>query len=179
MAKTNEQLEAERIQRIEERRQLLMKFPEVYRRDFDKAFHRYLQRAFPEVDPNDCDVLFDPDLRKGFITGWPEEAQELSRTYHLVPVWDPDGEAPPDPGEEGAARYIRCQDEQIRAKQITSDSISNLPPHKVLGRFLLAEIDLKKPRREIAASFMALVDQKRKHLQVSEDQREIGQCCRT
>ena len=173
MAKTHKQLEEERRQRLEERRKILMEFPQVYQQDFDKAFKKYLQRAFPEVDSEDCDVLFDPGLREGFLTGWPEEAQELSRTYNLLPVWDPDGDEPPEPVQEVAARYIRCQDDRIWAKQITPDSIVNLPPHKVLGRFLLMEIDLRKPRREIAASVMAIVDQKKKKLKISGRQREL------
>jgi hypothetical protein len=173
MGKTHRQLEAERRQRLEERREFLMELPEVYQRDFDAAFRKYLRRTFPEVDPEDCDVLFDPDLREGFLTEWPAEAQELSRTYHLVPVWDPDGDEPPEPVEESAARYIRCQDDRIWAKQITPDSILNLTPHKVTGRFLLVEIDLSKPRREIEATVKVIVDQKRKHLLVSGSHREL------
>jgi hypothetical protein len=132
-----------------------------------------LQRGFPEVDPDDRNVLVEPSLREGFLTNWPEEAQELSRTYHLVAVWDPDGDEPPEPVEVEAARCIRCQDERIWAKQITPDSIVNLPPHKVFGRFLLVEIDLSKPRREIEASVMAMVDQKKKKLKISGQQREL------
>lgn len=173
MAKTHAQLEAERRQRLEERRRILLEFPQVYQRDFDKAFQNYLKRAFPEVDPEDCDVLFDPDLRESFLTNWPEEAQELSRRYNLVPVWDPDGEEPPEPMEESAARYIRCQDNRVWAKQITPDSIINLTPHKVLGRFLLVEIDLSKPRREIESSVMGIVDKKKKKLKISGHQREL------
>jgi hypothetical protein len=158
MAKTHKQLEKERRQRLEERRKCLMEFPEVYQRDFDKALQRYLQREFPDLDPEDCDALFDPELREGFLTNWPEEAQELSRTYNLVPVWDPDGDELPEPVEYMAARVIRCQNDRIWAKQITPGSIINLPLYKVFGRFLLVEIDLTKPRREIAASVMAIVD---------------------
>jgi hypothetical protein len=173
MAKTRTQLEEERRQRLEERRKILMEFPEVYQRDFDKALQGYVQREFPELDPHDCDVLFDPDLREGFLTKWPEEAQELSRQYNLVPVWDPDGDELPEPVEYGAARVIRCQDDRIWAKQITPGSIINLPPHKVLGRFLLVEIDLSKPRREIAASVMAIVDQKKRRPHILGSHHEL------
>jgi hypothetical protein len=173
MAKTHRQLEVERRQRLEERRKILLEFPEVYQRDFDAAFKKYLQRISPEFDPDDRNVLVEPSIREDFLIGWPEEAQELSRKYNLVPVWDPSGDDPPEPVEGSPARVIRCQDDRIWAKQITPDSIVNLPPHKVLGRFLLVEIDLSKPRREIEASLMAIVGQKRKRLQVSGSHREL------
>jgi hypothetical protein len=173
MAKTHRQLDVDRRQRFEERRKILMEFPQVYQRDFDAAFKKYLQRTSPEVDPDDRNVLVEPSIREGFLIGWPEEAQELSRRYNLVPVWDPYGDQAPEPVEEGAARYIRCQDERIWAKQITPDSIVNLPPHKVLGRFLLVEIDLSKPRREVEASLMAIVGQKRKRLEISGAHQEL------
>ncbi|MEM2890710.1 MAG: hypothetical protein QW358_05185 [Candidatus Hadarchaeum sp.] len=173
MAKTHRQVEEGILEKLEKRRKFLMEFPEVYQCDFDAAFKKYLQRIFPDVDLEDCDLLFDPFYRESFCSDWPEEALVLSEKYNLLQVWDPDGEAPPEPVEGCAARIIRCQEERIGAKQMTRSSIVNLPPHKTFGRFLLMEIDLSQPRREIEAKVIAIVDQKKKKLEISGDTREL------
>ena len=173
MAKGSKQIEAEHKQRMAERRKYLQENPEVYQRDFDEAFKKYLAREFPELDPQDCDNRFDPYLRKGFIENWPEEAQWLFLKYHLGSVWDPDGDEEPFPGAVQAARAIRGQNAKIYLKQIQKHSIINLPPHKVFGRFLIAEIDLSKPRAQIKADIMAIVDLHRKKVKISGSYREL------
>jgi len=150
-----------------------MESPEVYQRDFDEALNRYLARKYPGVDLDDCDERFDPGFREDFTTSWPKEAQELSRKYNLVPLWDPDCDEPPYPVASHAARDIRCQDDRIWVNQIQKDSIINLPPHNVRGRFLIIEIDLSKPRKEIEADLMALVDIRRKKIKVSGPHHEL------
>jgi hypothetical protein len=167
MAKTHQQLEEERRERLEERRRILIAFPGMYQRDFDGAFKKYLQRTFPVVDQEDCDVLFDPFLRKSFVEGWPEEAQELSQKYHLMPVWDPDGDQLPRPFIENPAIVRRRQNERFWPEQIEPEILPDLPPYDTHGRFLLIEVDLSKPWREIKASLTAIIAAEKKHLQVS------------
>ena len=173
MAKTHAQIEAERKRKIEERRKYLIENPGVYQRDFDEAFKRYLKRKYPypELDPEDCDNRFDTHFREGFP--WSPEGRELSLKYSLNRVWDPDGDSPPSPVILSAARDIRCQDDRIWLNQIQEDSIINLPPDKVFGRFLIAEIDLSKRRMEIKADIMALVDIHRKKLKISGSHHEL------
>ena len=173
MAKGSKQIEAEHKQRMAERRKYLQENPEVYQRDFDEAFKKYLAREFSELDPQDCDNRFDPHLRKGFIENWPQEAQWLSLKYHLGSVWDPDGDEEPFPVADQAARAIRGQNKKIYLNQIQKHSIINLPPHKVFGRFLIAEIDLSKPRAQIKADIMAIVDLHRKKVKISGSYHEL------
>lgn len=172
MAKTHAQLEADRRQKIEERRKFLIENPEVYQRDFDETFKRYLARRYPELDHEDCDNRFDPFFWEEFT--WSEEGRELSLKYNLHRAWVPDGDDPPSPFIGSAARSIHCQDDRIWPNQIQKDSIINLLPYKVFGRFLIAEIDLSsKPRREIEADIMGLVDIYRKKLKISGSHHEL------
>ena len=169
MAKTRDQIYAERRQRIEERREYLEKYPAVYQKDYDETFKTYLSRK--GLDPENCDTRFDPDFREEFT--WSPEGRELAIKYSLDRAWDPDGDAPPSPVILSAARNIRCQDDRIWLNQIQRDSIINLPPHKVFGRFLIAEIDLSKRRMEIKADIMALVDIHRKRVKISGSYHEL------
>jgi hypothetical protein len=173
MAKTHAQIEAERKQKIEERQKYLLENREVYQRDFDEAFQQYLIREYPELDPENCDNRFNPHLKEEFTRGWPQEAKDLSLKYSLVPVWDPDGEEPPYPVTWNVVREIRCQDDRIWLNQIKKDSIINLPPTKVFGRFLIVEIDLSRPRSQIKANLMGLVDARRKQVKISGSHHEL------
>lgn len=173
MAKTHAQIKLDRKQKLEERCNCLIENPEVYRRDFDEALKRYLMGKYPEVDPEDCDIRLDPAFREGFVKDWPQEAKELSIKYNLVPVWDPAGDDPPCPVTARAARSIRCQDDRIWLKQVQKNSIINLPPRKEFGRFLIAEIDLSKPKREIEADIMSLVDAHKNQVKVSGFNRDV------
>lgn len=163
MAKTQQQIEEERKQRLAERKQILLEYPEVYKRSFDKALKKYLQRRFPEVK----DDPVDPFIKESFLTSRPKEAQELCLKYNLAEVWDPYGDKEPVPFEYPAARYIRCQDYPIRATQMNLDSIKDLPPEKTTGRYLLVEIDLQKPWREIKADVKMVVEEWRHILEIS------------
>ena len=94
MAKTIDQIYAERRQEIEARRKYLVENPDAYRRDFDEAFKTYLTKEYPEgLDPEDCDNRFHPLFREDF----PEspEGLELAIKYSLHRAWDPDGDKPP------------------------------------------------------------------------------------
>jgi hypothetical protein len=163
MAKTHAQIEAERKQKAEERRKYLIENPEVYQRDYDEAFKPYLTSM--GLDPEDCDNRFDPEFREKFTSS--PEGRELAIKYSLNRAWDPDGEDPPSPAIFSSVRVIRCQDDRIWFNQIREDSIINLPPSKVFGRFLIAEIDLSYPRREINADLKAWVDQETKKLKIT------------
>jgi hypothetical protein len=167
MRKTPAQIYAERRQRIEERREFLIENLEVYQRDFDETFKNYLMRKYPEdLDPEDCDNKFHPLFRENF----PEspEGLELAIKYSLNRAWDPDGDDPPSPSNFSSVRVIRRQDDRIWRNQIQKDSIINLPPYKYFGRFLIVEIDLSYPRREINTDIMAWVDQELKELKITE-----------
>ena len=173
MAKTPDQIYAERRQKIEERRKYLIENPEVYQRDFDEAFKKYLKNkyTYSELDPEDCDNRFDPHFREEFT--WSPEGREFAIKYSLNRAWDPDGDDPPSPAILSSVRVIRCQDDRIWSNQIRQDSIINLPPYKVFGRFLIAEIDLSYPRREIKADIMAQVDHEIKQLKISGSYHEL------
>jgi hypothetical protein len=173
MAKSHAQIEDERKQRIEERRRYLIENPEVYQRDFDEVFKRYLARNHPELDHEDCDYRFDPHYKKEFIEDRSDEVMDLCLKYNLGYPWDPDGDDPPDTFIGSVVRKIRSQDERIWLNQIREDSIINLPPAKTLGKFLIAEIDLSKPRNQIKADIMGLVDRGRKKLNVTGSYREL------
>jgi hypothetical protein len=165
MAKTYKQLEAERRQRLEARQKFLMEFPEVYQKDFDMAFKSYLQREFPEIDVSDCDLLFNPLWRRGFLESLPEEAWELCQRYHLLRVWDPDGDKTPQPVSENPVRPLHRQDERTWLDRVRpEEGVICIDPFKTQGRFLLVEVDLNKPRREIAASFDSLIEAERMKL---------------
>jgi hypothetical protein len=163
MAKTHAQIEAERKQKAEERRKYLIENLKVYQRDYDEALKPYLTSM--GLDPEDCDNRFDPESREKFT--WSPEGRELAIKYSLNRAWDPDGEDPPSPAIFSSVRVIRCQDDRIWLNQIREDSIINLPPSKVFGRFLIAEIDLSYTRREIKADIMALVDIEIKKLKIT------------
>lgn len=167
MAKTCDQIYAERRQRIEERRELLKENPEVYQRDFGEAFKNYLMRKYPEdLDPEDCDNKFHPL----FMENFPEspEGLELAIKYSLNRAWDPDGGDPPSPSNSSSVRTIRHQDDRIWLNQIQKDSIINLPRYEHFGRFLIVEIDLSYPRREINADLKSLVNHETKELKITE-----------
>jgi hypothetical protein len=68
---------------------------------------------------------------------------------------------------------IRCQDDRICPDKIKKDSIIDLPSEKVFGKFLIVEIDLSKPKREIEADIMSLVDFERKKLKVNGSYHEL------
>jgi len=172
MAKTPDQIFAERTQRIEERREYLKENLEVYRRDFDEAFKNYLMRKYPEdLDPEDCDNRFHPLFRENFPDS--PEGRELAIKYSLNRAWDPDGDDPPSPAILSSIRVIRCQDDRIWSNQIRKDSIINLAPYKVFGRFLILEIDLSYPRREINADLKAWVDHETKELKITGPHHEL------
>ena len=173
MAKTHSQLKAEGKQKIEKRRKYLIENPDVYQRDFDDAFKKYLKRKHPELDHEDCDNRFDPDFREEFTGDRSQEVRDLCLKYNLVSVWDPDGDYPPRPVIGSTARYIRCQDDRILLNQIQKNSIINLPPDNLFGRFLIVEIDLSKPKRQIEADIMGLVDLERKKLKVNDSHHEL------
>jgi len=174
MAKTHGQIEAERKQKVEERRRYLIENPSVYRKDFDEAFKTYLTRKYPEgLDPEDCDVRFDPHFRKEFTEDRSQEVKDLCLQYNLGHPWDPDGDDPPDTFIGSVARPIHCQDDKIWLNQIQEGSIIDLLPYKVLGRFLIVEIDLSNPRRQIEADIMGLVDIHRKKLKTSGSHHEL------
>ncbi len=167
MAKTRDQIYAERRQRIEERRGFLKENPEVYLRDFDEAFKNYLMRKYPEdLDLEDCDNRFHPLFRENFPDS--PEGRELAIKYSLQDAWDPDGDKPPSPVILSSVRAIRHQDDRIWLNQIQKDSIINLPPYKHFGRFLIVEIDLSYARREINADLKGLVDHETKELKITE-----------
>ena len=165
MAKTHAQIEKERKQKVEKRRKYLIENPGVYQKDFDEAFKRYLARKYPGLDYEDRENRFDPDFRENFT--WSPEGRELALKYSLNRAWNPDGDAPPSPVILSSTRPIRCQDDRIWSNQIQKDTIINLSPYKVFGRFLIAEIDLSYPRRKINADIMAQVDHHRKKLKIS------------
>ena len=171
MAKTHAQIEAERKQRIEERRKYLIENPEVYQRDFDEIFKTYLTRKV--LDPEDCDNRFDPDFREEFAADRSQEVMDLCLKYNLGYPWDPDGDDPPNTFIGSVARPIHCQDDRIWLNQIQEGSIIDLLPYKVLGRFLIVEIDLSNPRRQIEADIMGLVDTHRKKLKISGSHHEL------
>jgi hypothetical protein len=167
MVKTRDQISAERRQRIEERRKCLIKYPEVYQKDFDEAFKTYLAKKYPEgLDPEDCDNRFHPLLRKNFSDS--PEGLELAIKYSLRWAWDPDGDDAPSPDILSPVRVIRCQDYRIGRNQIQRDSIINLGPYKVSGRFLILEIDLTYPPSEIKADIITLVDDYWKDPEISD-----------
>jgi hypothetical protein len=167
MAKTTDQIYADRRQRIEERRSYLVENPDVYQRDFDEAFKNYLVREYPEgLDPEDCDNRFHHLFRKDFADSL--EGRELALKYSLNRAWDPDGDAPPSPTIISSVRVIRRQDDRIWLNQIRKDSIINLAPYKHFGRFLIVEIDLSYPEREINADLKAWVHQELKELKITE-----------
>lgn len=124
MAKTIDQIYAERRQIIEERRKFLIEYPEVYQKDFDEAFKKYLVRE--KLDPEDSDNRFDPHFREDFT--WSPEGRELAIKYSLNRAWDPEGDKPPSPVVLSSVRVIRRQDDRIWLNQIRKDSIINLPP---------------------------------------------------
>lgn len=169
MAKTTDQIYAERRQKIEERQKYLTENRELYQRDFDEAFKKYLMTE--GLDPKNDGNRFDPQYRKDFADSI--EGRELAIKYNLQHAWDPDGEAPPSPAMVSSVRVIRCQDDRIWLNQIREDSIIDLPPYEVFGRFLIAEIDLSYPRREIKADIMDHVDQKIKKLKINGRHREL------
>ncbi len=169
MAKTTDQIYAERKQKIEERRKYLTENRELYRRDFDEAFKKYLMTE--GLDPKDDENKFDPQYRKDFTDSL--EGRELAVKYSLQQAWDPDDDVPPSPAIVSSVRVIRCQDDRIWSNQIREDSIINLPPYEVFGRFLIAEIDLSYPRREIKTDIMDYVDQKTKKLKINGRHREL------
>jgi len=169
MAKTHAQIEKERKQKIEERRECLEKYPAVYRRDYDAALKTFLTGK--GLDPEDCDNRFDPDYREKFT--WSPEGRKLAINYSLNRAWDPDGDRPPSPVILSAARSIRSQDDRIWSNQIREDSIINLPPDRAFGRFLIVEIDLRKPKRQIEADIMGLVDYKKKKLKDTDFHHEL------
>jgi hypothetical protein len=172
MAKTLDQIYAERRQKIEERRKYLIENPEGYRRDFDKAFKKYLMTGYPEgLDPEDCDNRFHPLFREDFPDS--PEGLKLAIKYRLQRAWDPDGDDPPSPSNLSSVRVIRCQDDRIWPNQIRKDSIINLAPYNLFGRFLILEIDLSYPRREINADVKAWVDQETKELKISGPHHEL------
>lgn len=172
MAKTPDQIFAERRKKIEERRKYLTENPEVYRREFDEAFKKYLMRKYPEgLDPEDCDNRFHPLFRENFPDS--PEGRELAIKYSLQDAWDPDGDDPPSPVILSSVRVIRRQDDRIWLNQIQKDSIINLPPYKHFGRFLIVEIDLSYSRREINASLKAWVDFETKELKITGPHHEL------
>ncbi|MGA8571774.1 MAG: hypothetical protein ACLP7A_11530 [Desulfobaccales bacterium] len=173
MAKNADQIYAERRQRIEERREFLREDPERYQRDFDEAFKNYLMRKYPEedLDPEDCDNRFHPLFRRNF----PEspEGRELAIKYSLQDAWDPDGNDSPSPVVLSSVRVIRCQDNRIWPYQIQKDSIINLAPKKLFGRFLILEIELSYPPSEIKTDIMAWVDNYWRDLEISGPHRAL------
>lgn len=173
MAKTDAQIEADRKQKIEARRRYLIENPEAYQRDFDEAFKNYLTKRYPELglDPEDCDNRFDPHYREDFT--WSPEGRELAIKYSLDRAWDPDGEDPPSPSNFSSVRVIRSQDDRIWPNQIREDSIIKLAPSKTFGRFLIVEIDLSYPRREINADLKAWVDHETKELKITGPRHEL------
>lgn len=167
MAKTTDQIYAERRQKIEDRRKYLVENPETYTRDFDEAFKKYLTKKYPEgLDPEDCDNRFDPFFRKDFPES--SEGLELAIKYSLNRAWDPDGDKLPSPVILSSVRIILHQDDRIWLNQIQKNSIINLPPFKHFGRFLIVEIDLSYPHREINADLKSLVDRETKELKITE-----------
>ena len=170
MAKTTDQIYAERRQKIEERRKYLIENPEVYQRDFDEAFKNYLMREYPErpegLDPEDCDNRFDPSLWEDFANS--PEGRGLAIKYSLQEAWNPYGDELPSPSNFSSVRIIRRQDDRIWQNQIRKDSIINLAPYKHFGRFLIVEIDLSYPQREINADLRAWVHQELKELKITE-----------
>jgi hypothetical protein len=172
MSKTIAQIEAARRQKIKERQKVLTENLEVYQRDFDEAFKKYLTRKYPEgFDPEDCDNRFNPHYREEFT--WSPEGRELAIKYSLNRVWNPDGDDPPSPSNFSSVRVIRRQEDRIWLNQILKDSIINLPPHREFGRFLIVEIDLSYPRREINADIKAWMNQETKELKISGPQWEL------
>ena len=173
MAKTHAQIKKERKQKVEKRRKYLIENPDVYQKDFDEAFKKYLMRKYPEdLDFEDFVDRFDSHFREEFP--WSQEGRELAIKYSLNRAWDPNGDDLPCPAILSSVRVIRCQDDKIWPEQIKKDSIVDLPPERVFGRFLIVEIDLRsKPRREIEADIMGLVDLERKKLKVNGSHQEL------
>lgn len=169
MAKTYKQLEAERRQKLEKRRRILLNFPNVYRHEFDAAYQKYLEQHQEDLKKvfgdNLADPVLAPILRNNFVREWSEEAQELSRKYHLMPVWDPYGERPPQPVSENPVRALHRQAERIWLDEVRpEEGTMRILPYATNGRFLLIEIDLNKPRLDIEASLMAIIDNERMEL---------------
>jgi len=172
MAKTHAQIEKERKQKVEKRRKYLIENPDVYQKDFDEAFKRYLTRKYPEgLDSEEFVNRFDSHFREEFP--WSPEGRELAIKYSLNRAWDPDGDDPPSPAILSSIRVIRCQDDRIWSNQIRKDSIINLAPDKTFGRFLIVEIDLSYPRREINADIKAWVDHETKELKITGPHHEL------
>jgi hypothetical protein len=172
MAKTHAQIKGERKRKIEERRKLLIENPDVYQRDFDEAFKKYLMREYPDdIDFEGFVDKFAAHFREEFP--WSQEGRELAIKYSLNRAWDPYGDDIPCPTILSSVMAIRCQDDKICPDKIKKDSIVDLPSEKVFGRFLLVEIDLSKPKREIEADIMGLVDFERKKLKVNGSHHEL------
>jgi hypothetical protein len=167
MAKTTDQIYAERRQRVEERRKFLVECPEVYRRDFDEIFKPFLTKTCigKGLDPEDCDKRFDPRLWEDFVNS--PEGTELALQYSFQEAWDPYGDELPSPSIISSVRKIWHQDDRIGRNQIRKGSIS-VSPYKHFGRFLIVEIDLSFSRREIKADIMAWVDHELKELKITE-----------
>src|SRR5208283_4631203 len=106
--------------------------------------------------------------REGF--NWSPEGRELAIKYSLQDAWDPDGDDPPSPVILSPVRIIRRQDDRIWRNQMQKDSIINLklPHYNYFGRFLIVEIDLSYPSREINAALKACVDFETKELKITE-----------
>lgn len=172
MAKTHAQIKAERKRKIEERRKLLIENPDVYQKDFDEAFKKYLMRKYPDdLDFEGFVDKFAAHFREEFP--WSQEGRELAIKYSLNRAWDPYGDDIPCPAILSSVMVIRCQDDRICPDKIKKDSIVDLPSEKVFGKFLIVEIDLSKPKREIEADIMGLVDFERKKLKVTGSYQEL------
>jgi len=170
MAKTPDQIYAERRQKIKERRKFLIENPEKYQRDFDEAFKNYLMRKYPEgLDPEDCDNKFHPLFREDFPDS--PEGLGLAIKYSLNQAWDLDGDDPPSLSNLSSTRLIWCQNNRIKSNEIRAGSV--FTPYKPLGRFLILEIDLSYPQREIYVDIMAWVAQHRKKIKVSGPHRKL------
>jgi hypothetical protein len=172
MAKTHAQIKAERKRKIEERRKYLIENPEVYQRDFDEAFKKYLTRKYPEdLDFEGFVDRFDSHFREEFP--WSQEGRELAIKYSLNRAWDPEGDDIPCPAILSPVRAIRLQDDKIWPDQIKKDSVVDLPLEKTFGRFVIVEIDLSKPKRQIETDIMSLVDFERRKLKVTGSHQEL------
>jgi hypothetical protein len=167
MLKTADQIYAERKLKKEERRKYLIENPKVYRNDFDKAFKAYLTERCLDLglDPENRKNIYNPDFREDFIRS--KEGKELALKYSLNLAWDPDGDKPPDPVILSSVKVIWHQDDRIWRNRIRKDSIE-LAPYRHFGRFLIVEIDLSYPEREINIDLKDWVHQELKDLKITK-----------
>lgn len=166
-------LEAERRRRLEKRQKILTQYPEVYRQDFDKEFKNWLACNREGLEKFFGDNLDDPalapKLRQAFVSQWSREQLKLCRKYHLARVWDPYGEKLPQPASENPVRPLHRQEERVWLEQIDpEEGTISILPYATEGRFLLIEVDLHKPLRELEAGFKALVNEERMQIEVSK-----------